>query len=205
MKKCTWKRKIIGAILVCSIFLSSANIVYASHYVGHSEISAAPTILDYGKQGFGIGLVLGCAAGYLKYNSTKEKKDLVKGPAYGALIGTLVCIGVGIYDLNQDKSGIGEIILHDIHGGAYLGMLLGTCLGLVTVIDSEDGNDIAKGAAWGAFGGAAVGLLLGLYEGPRILEKYAYNPKDNIPVLWVKETGEGQDIALGVNFIRAVF
>ncbi|MFC1566277.1 hypothetical protein ACFL4A_00380 [bacterium] len=199
--------KKIRMILTVLIVVSMFSNVFARGFIGHDNIEKNPTVLNYAGKGFNIGLILGLAGGYLAYKDTDgtsdDKKILLKGPAYGALIGTFVGLGIGIYDLSRPETGMGSIILQDVRSGAYLGTALGACLGLIKMIDTEKGEDIVIGAAWGSIIGAVAGLLIGIYEGPKVVRKYAYNP-NTPPIFWVKTTEKNRPI-FGMNFVRATF
>ena len=60
-----------------------------------------------------------------------------------------------------------------------VGMVAGTIYGLIRVINVENATDEEKidllvdNLSWGYLGGVAVGLLIGIYEGPTIADEYS--------------------------------
>jgi len=137
----------------------------------------APSVITYGFRGAGIGTILGLSAGYLALRDFEdhedEWRDLGKAVGISAIIGTAGGLAIGFYDLSLEDPGVGSIVLRDCLYGSGLGGLVGALSGGIAAIDSEDGEDVALGASIGSLCGAALGIVIGFIEGPRIVRDYS--------------------------------
>jgi hypothetical protein len=131
-----------------------------------------PSIVGYGLQGFGTGIGVGLASGYIATGATFEKGEwraLVLGAGIGALTGMGVGIALGIIDASATPSrlGVGHYILQDMNYGVGLGALAGLTVGALiwATTTNGEGKDVLRGMAYGAVIGASAGLLLGIIEG----------------------------------------
>ncbi len=162
---------LLTGILVCSL----SSPVQAGGFFG-PDPDEAPSVFTYAFRGFGIGTLLGMSAGYLALRDfedhEEEWKDFGQSIGIGALSGTVGGLAVGLYDLNLEKPGVGGIVLRDTLYGTVLGGLVGAVAGGLAVIDSDNGEDVVLGASVGSLSGAALGIVMGFIEGPRIVENY---------------------------------
>lgn len=137
-----------------------------------AEDDDGPSIVGYGLSGFGTGVGLGLASGFLATGHTFESgewKALVLGTAVGALSGMGVGIALGIVDASATppRRGVGNYILQDIGYGVTLGALSGAVVGVIVWVTDEDGRpkDVLFGLAYGIIIGASVGAVLGIVQG----------------------------------------
>lgn len=194
-----FKKSIVVFILVC-MFVSN-SFAFIGHKKADPEMN---TVMDYGIRGFWTGITMGFAAGYINYIDNGDDKAALKGIAYGGIAGAGVGLVVGIIDLNSRYSGVGNIIIRDMNSGMLLGGIVGTCVGFINLLDTEQGKDLFLGASWGIIAGGVLGLVVGIYEGPKAAaKKYAYNP-NNSPKLWVKSTDKGEPM-FGCDILRRAF
>ncbi len=132
----------------------------------------APSVFAYGFRGFGIGLPVGLATGYLitrdgDWDNT-EWLGLAYGAGVGAIGGSVIGLGIGFYDLAQSRPGVGMVVLRDTWYGVALGAAIGLVAGGLAVASNGDWESLAYGAAWGTVIGAPVGAVIGIIEGPTV-------------------------------------
>ena len=139
----------------------------------------APSVFSYAGKGFLIGTFSGFAGGYLVARADSGREDwrtLLLGTGIGALTGSGVGLTLGIFDLVDDHPGTGAIALRDLMYGTGFGILAGATVGGLVALRSADAEHIAFGGAIGALSGAALGLAVGLFEGPRVIERRRRHP-----------------------------
>ena len=129
-----------------------------------------PSIVSYGLQGFGSGIGLGLASGFLATGHTFERgewRTLLLGTAIGALTGMGVGITLGAVDASTTPYGfgVGHYMLQDMSYGVTLGVLGGATVGALVWLDDGRAKDVLIGLAAGALIGGGVGLLLGVLDG----------------------------------------
>lgn len=141
----------------------------------------APSVFAYGFRGLSIGAPVGLSASYLLTRDgdwgTEDWKDLGIGVGIGAIGGAVGGLGVGFYDLNDRRPGVGMVVLRDTWYGTLLGATVGLIIGGVILIDSGEVEDLLVGGAWGTVIGAPVGTIIGFIEGPTVREVAANQPR----------------------------
>ena len=164
------KTRILFAILIMIYGIMPAR---AAEFFGPDPHSS-PSIFHYGRAGFFTGGFVGASAGYLQHLNSRDRNDIWRYCAYGAIAGAGLGLGLGIMDASHGRTGIGGIVLRDVGMGGGLGLLIGTAVGTIMVADSKDAKDLGRAMAWGYLIGAGAGLLFGFYEGPKIV-RIAHN------------------------------
>lgn len=127
-----------------------------------------PSIVGYGLRGFGSGIGLGLATGYLATGSKFESgewKTVVFGAAVGGLTGMGVGILLGVVDASAAPARYGHYMLQDMSLGITLGLLAGATVGALIWLDDGRAKDVLIGLSGGVLIGAGVGLILGVIEG----------------------------------------
>lgn len=130
-----------------------------------------PSVFNYGWRGFGLGLLVGLAAGYVRYVDTSDSNEnILKSVAIGGVAGAGFGVLLGIADEQKGQTGIGAAILHNMNQGGVLGLVVGTVWGGIEAIAQSQWQPLGEGAAWGYIGGVIVGLGVGIIEGPKMLQ-----------------------------------
>jgi hypothetical protein len=131
----------------------------------------APSIFQYGFNGFLLGTGAGVGAGYLAARAGGWHRDDWQPVAYGATIGALaggaLGLGLGITDMVNETQGRGYYILRDGGYGLGFGVAAGAIVGGLTAIGSKRPERIAAGGAIGGLIGSGAGLVLGIVESQR--------------------------------------
>jgi hypothetical protein len=131
-------------------------------------------VFAYGFRGFGIGLPVGLATGYLVSRDGDWDRAEWMGLAYGAGLGVIGGsvggLGVGFYDLAQERPGVGMVVLRDTWYGVVLGAAIGLVAGGLAVASNGEWESLVYGTAWGTVIGAPVGMVIGFIEGPTVRE-----------------------------------
>lgn len=128
------------------------------------------SILSYAFKGFGSGIAVGFAAGYLstgpKYES-EEWRKLLWGAGIGSLTGLGIGVILGVVDsaASPEQPGVGFYILRDVTYGYSLGALAGGIIGVLYWAGGGVSKDVLVGMAWGTVIGAGTGVVLGVLEG----------------------------------------
>jgi len=192
------KRRVLMILIGACVFVSASPAQAAGYY--ERDIERAPSVINYGFRGFGIGTLLGVSAGYLiardDHWGSDEWKKMGIGMGVGAIAGSLGGLAVGLYDLSLEKPGVGRIVMRDSLYGSCLGMLVGAVAGALFVIKSDDWEDVALGASIGSLSGAAIGIAIGFIEGPKIVNRYSRDE------LSQKRYGSIPAWSLGLNVVK---
>lgn len=169
------KKSISGLLLsaLCFNLVFPLQVEAGSFFGG--PIEKRPSVFYYGWRGCYIGILAGLSTGYLNIldrdDSDKENcKTLLRHVGYGAIGGTFVGLGIGTYELTQEYTGTGAVVLRDMQLGSLLGILVGFAAGLISYSESDDWDDVGRGVAWGNMGGILLGGIYGFIEAPRVLE-----------------------------------
>ena len=169
-------KRIILLTLIGTCSLVSSVPVHSAGFFG-PDPEEAPSVLSYGFRGFLIGTLLGTSTGYLVIRNSDwdgdDWEDFGISMGVGAIAGSLGGLAIGLYDLSLDKPGVGSIVMRDTVLGAGLGGLVGTVAGGLFIIDSGEWEDMALGASVGTLCGAAIGIVIGFIEGPKIVERFS--------------------------------
>jgi hypothetical protein len=157
------KRVLLSALMVVLAVCSLAASARAQ--------GRAPSIFEYAYEGMGLGAGVGLAGGYLVARDDgwqkSDWKPLVYGGGIGALVGSGIGLTLGVVDLTQSKpSRRGHIILRDMGLGAGFGFTVGAIAGGLTAISTEKVEHVLLGGAIGILSGAALGGILGIFDGP---------------------------------------
>jgi hypothetical protein len=135
-----------------------------------AELPTRASFLDYGFQGFLLGVEVGLPIGYLSTGPTYESSEwrkLVFGAGIGALAGMSTGFVLAITDTTE--RGVGFHILRDSGYGALIGAALGVGVGALIWVnaDSSDpvGKDMLKAGSFGALIGAGLGAIYGVFDG----------------------------------------
>jgi hypothetical protein len=151
-----------------------------------AEDQGAPSIVSYGLEGFGVGLGVGLATGYVittdKPWHSKNWKTLVLGAGIGALSGAGIGLIIGAIDAGVSPGGPGPgyYILQDMNYGVGLGFLVGGVVGALIWIGNGSGKDLLRGMAYGTLIGAGTGLVLGIIEGALRKPKHAASTESTV-------------------------
>ncbi len=170
-------RKIIVGLLLVGLcfnllFLPQAR---AGQFFG-GEIEKKPSVIYYGKMGCLIGMLAGVSTGYLVIMDRDDSKEEnsktgVRHMSYGAIGGTVLGLGIGLYEISRSRSGTGAVVLRDMKLGSLMGMTIGLFSGFISYSTSDDWDDVGMGVAWGNLGGILLGGVLGFIEAPRVLNE----------------------------------
>jgi len=167
------KRTALFLIIVTFPCLSAAPACAGGFFLPGPDNTSS--VLSYGFKGFGIGALLGTSTGYLVIQDgdwgRDSWRDVGISAGIGALAGTLSGVAVGLYDLSRDKPGVGSIVMRDTLYGSGLGTLAGAVYGALFVIMTRNWQDVALGSAAGCLSGAVIGMVVGFFEGPGIVEQ----------------------------------
>jgi hypothetical protein len=158
--------------LTCACLLGTSLTAQAEEKFGPSERND-PSIIAYGFEGLATGAFVGLGIGYLVARDEDfERSDwraIGLGGGVGALSGMALGLGLGAADLASDRPGVGGIVLRDTLYGTGLGSVAGLLSGGISAIVAEDPEHAVFGTAIGAVAGAGVGMIVGLIEGPRMV------------------------------------
>jgi hypothetical protein len=157
-------------ILVLLLMFSLVSVSSAESGFFGAPPEGSPSILNYGWDGMTLGALLGLSTGYLHYLNDNETKNLGINAAYGALIGTAGGLALGFSDASKGRKGYGAIVLRDMHLGGNLGLVVGAIVGGLQYSSDKEWKRVPKGMAWGYLGGAAAGLAIAFYEGPKLVD-----------------------------------
>jgi hypothetical protein len=163
----TASRRVLGSTWILA--LCTALLVAGATSTCRAE--DAPSIVGYGFEGLGTGIGIGLGVGYLSIGPSYEDgewKNLVYGPAIGALAGLGVGILLGIVDAATSRGrGVGFYMLRDSNYGVTVGFVVGGIVGLLKWMGDSDGSgkDVLLGLAWGTIIGGGAGFLVGILEG----------------------------------------
>jgi hypothetical protein len=135
-----------------------------------AEEDSTPSILGYALEGFGTGIAVGFATGYLATGPKFEGgewRTLLWGGGIGALTGLGIGLVLGIVDASTVPSGrgVGFYIMRDSNYGYTVGALAGGIIGILVWAGGGVSKDVLIGLAWGTIIGAGTGILLGILEG----------------------------------------
>jgi hypothetical protein len=135
-----------------------------------AEEDSTPSILGYALEGFGTGIAVGFATGYLATGPKFEGgewRTLLWGGGIGALTGLGLGLVLGIVDAATVPSGrgVGFYIMRDSNYGYTVGALAGGIIGALVWAGGGVAKDVLIGLAWGTVIGAGAGILLGIVEG----------------------------------------
>ncbi|MFC1501078.1 hypothetical protein ACFL58_01345 [Elusimicrobiota bacterium] len=200
-------RKSITSFIVI-MFLASCLIpkeVQARKFFG-ARPEGTPSILNYAMEGLWLGLGVGVTCGYLEYRRNNNDKAPYNSAGIGALIGMGVGMGLGFHDVGLGHKGIGAIVLRDMRMGGKLGIVAGTIYGLIRVANVENSTDEEKmdllvdNVAWGYLGGVAVGLLIGIYEGPTIADEYSKDPSMKLATGFLRDSKRNAVPSLNLSY-----
>lgn len=167
------KKIVAGLLLVlCYNFVFISQVEAGAFFGG--EIEKNPSVFSYGWKGCFVGMLAGLSTGYLAIvdRDDSDEEDLKTGLrhlGYGAIGGTVLGLAVGSYELTQDYTGTGAVVLRDMQSGALMGGIMGLAGGLISYGSSNNSDDIGRGAAWGNLGGILLGGVYGFIEAPRVL------------------------------------
>jgi len=135
-----------------------------------AEEDSTPSILGYALEGFGTGIAVGFASGYLATGPKFEGgewRTLLWGGGIGALTGLGIGVILGIVDASTvpNGRGVGFYIMRDSNYGYTVGALAGTVVGALIWAGGGVSKDLLLGLAWGTVIGAGAGIIMGVIEG----------------------------------------
>jgi hypothetical protein len=135
-----------------------------------AEEDSTPSILGYALEGFGTGVAVGFATGYLATGPKFEGgewRTVLWGGGIGALTGLGLGLVLGIVDAATVPSGrgVGFYIMRDSNYGYTVGALAGGVIGALVWAGGGVAKDVLIGLAWGTVIGAGAGVVLGIVEG----------------------------------------
>jgi hypothetical protein len=121
-----------------------------------------------------VGGAIGAAAGLIPYAQERKNSqpgDVAYAAVYGAL-GTAVALAplLSAYEIGADKQGAGTTVLFSTLGFSLMGGAAGAGWSMLDyqhqagTAREDDAEIILWNAAYGALGGAALGLITGLWE-----------------------------------------
>jgi hypothetical protein len=138
-----------------------------------ADLPTRASFLDYGFQGFLLGVDIGLPIGYIATGSTYESSEwrkLVFGAGVGALTGMTTGFALAISDTTE--RGVGFHILRDSSCGALIGAALGVGVGALFWVYANNNDDIGeymlRAASFGALAGAGVGAIYGAFDGASV-------------------------------------
>lgn len=164
-RRTSWPSARIAIAL--ALALSAGTLATASPC--HAEDST-PSIFGYAMEGFGTGLAVGFATGYLatgpKWESG-EWRTVLWGGGIGALTGLGIGLTLGIIDAGTTPNGrgVGFYIMRDSNYGYSVGALAGAVIGALVWAGDGTSKDVLIGLSWGTVIGAGAGVILGVIEG----------------------------------------
>ncbi|HEY2733192.1 MAG TPA: hypothetical protein VGI70_04370 [Polyangiales bacterium] len=124
-------------------------------------------LVDYGFRGFGVGLELGLAVGYISTGpryQTNEWRKLVLGMGVGALIGMTSGLVLAVADSTGPGVPVGFYVLRDSGYGTLFGAAVGALVGVLLWVDEGSPKSVLMGAAFGTIFGAVAGIAYGVIE-----------------------------------------
>lgn len=155
-----------------------ASLALAPSFARADEAEARPSVFVYAGRGFTVGSMVGLAGGYLAARSggfdRNDWQPLAYGVGIGALTGGALGLTLGILDTSRNTPGYGALILRDTVYGAGFGAIAGGIVGGLIAISKRDAEPIGLGASVGTLIGAAAGIVLGVIEGNRALDRTGY-------------------------------
>ncbi len=165
----------------------------------------SPSVFSYGFRGFGTGALVGLGAGYLIARGSDEGgAEDTKAVAYavlgGALVGGVSGLVLGIVDVADDRPGVGNLVLRDTLYGALFGLAAGGLAGTAIAIESEDWETVPFAGAIGIVSGAALGVVVGVFEGRRIVDSPAHRRRAGLSGFAVAPFSDGDAVAWGPAF-----
>ena len=163
--------KIVKSVIVvmCACLLIFPAVGNAIEFFGANPVGT-PSVLYYARDGVIVGLVSGVSVGYLQ--NQNDAKMMADGAIIGTLLGMAGGIVLGVIDVDNGKKGIGAIILRDMNLGGGIGIIAGTLIGGLDVINNNKWESVGKDAATGYLAGVVLGLGIAVYEGPIIAQRY---------------------------------
>jgi hypothetical protein len=128
-----------------------------------------PSPFETGMHGFGMGVTVGAAAGYLvARDDGLDRRDwrvVAMGTGIGALAGGAMGLALGIMERSSSgAAGRGYLVMREMGHGSRFGLVGGAIVGGLTALDDDDYELILFGGALGTLIGAAVGVLVGSVE-----------------------------------------
>ncbi len=167
-------------LLCCAFLVLTPDTASAQRRGFGPNPERAPSVFAYGFRGLLIGAPVGLSAGYLLTRDddwgTEDWKDVGIGVGIGAVGGAVGGLGVGFYDLYDNRPGVGMVVLRDTWYGTLLGASVGLIIGSIYWIESGDAENVLVGGAWGTVIGAPVGTIIGFIEGPRVRDYARVSP-----------------------------
>jgi hypothetical protein len=154
--------------MLAAVALASTTLGVASRC--YAEEDDTPSIVGYAFEGFGTGIAVGFASGYLatgpKFESG-EWRTLLWGGGIGALSGLGIGLVLGVVDASTvpNGRGVGFYIMRDSNYGYSVGALAGGVIGALIWAGGGVAKDLLIGLAWGTVIGAGAGIILGIVEG----------------------------------------
>jgi hypothetical protein len=160
-RRATWLT--LAAAVLATTVLATPNNCYA-------EEDSTPSILGYALEGFGTGIAVGFATGYLATGPKFEGgewRTLLWGGGIGALSGLGIGLILGIVDASTvpNGRGVGFYIMRDSNYGYTVGALAGGVIGALIWAGGGVSKDLLIGLAWGTVIGAGAGVIMGVIEG----------------------------------------
>ena len=144
-----WGRRSLAADL------SSPPTVFDGAYQG---------LLVGGLAGLSTGYLFARSDGW---DSSSDWKPLAYGAGIGALAGAAVGLTLGIVDMSQGKPGRNGYVMRDGLYGAALGAVLGGIAGGLAAASTKKAEHILLGGSIGVLSGTCLGMVVGFVEGYR--------------------------------------
>lgn len=176
-----FRRCIMLVVLFCSVFMSYGKADGWAYLISNKTSEGDPSVFEYGWRGMLIGVLSGLSAGYVRYSEQNNTENITKSAGYGTLAGAGIGIIMGIADVAKGRKGMGDILLRDMNLGGWFGLTVGTLYGGINTISNGDWKNVGTGASWGYLGGVTLGLIVALYEGPKIVEESSTPKSDFVP------------------------
>jgi hypothetical protein len=153
----------------------------------YAEEDSTPSVLGYALEGFGTGIAVGFATGYLATGPKFEGgewRTLLWGGGIGALSGLGLGLILGVVDAGTvpNGRGVGFYIMRDSNYGFTVGALAGGVIGALVWAGSGTSKDLLIGLAWGTVIGAGAGVILGVIEGALRNGKGSSHAKRETPI-----------------------
>jgi hypothetical protein len=160
-RRATWLT-LTAAVLATTVLATPGNC--------YAEEDSTPSILGYALEGFGTGIAVGFASGYLATGPKFEGgewRTLLWGGGIGALSGLGIGLILGIVDASTvpNGRGVGFYIMRDSNYGYSVGALAGGVIGALIWAGGGVAKDLLLGLAWGTVIGAGAGVIMGVIEG----------------------------------------
>jgi hypothetical protein len=170
-----------GAICAILLFASPAFAQDKQKQAPPPEEDSTSSVFSYVLEGFGTGLAVGLAIGYLATGPTWESDEwrtLLWGGGIGALTGIGIGIALGVVDAGTAPrgTGIGFYIMRDSYYGIAVGALAGSVVGALYWAGGGSSKDVLTGLCWGTVIGVGAGMILGVVEG--VLRKPNQDPTE---------------------------